>query len=93
MTKSELIRRLSKRIKLPQRDVKHVVDTILESMKEALERGEKIEIRGFGTLSVKEYDPYIGRNPKTGEKVLVSKRKLPVFKMGKLLFSYINSKD
>ncbi len=90
MTKSELIARLSKRIDLTQRDTRYVVDTIIDAMKEALKKGEKIEIRGFGTLGVKEYDPYMGRNPKTGEKVPVPKRREPFFRMGRLLFEYMN---
>ncbi len=90
MTKSELISRLSKRVKLPKRDTKVIVDTIIEAMKEALSKGERIEIRGFGSFGVKRYDSYMGRNPKTGEKVPVPARKLPYFKMSRLLLKYIN---
>ncbi len=90
MTKSELISRLSKRIRLPKRDTRVVVDTIIEAMKEALSKGERIEIRGFGSFGVKRYDSYMGRNPKTGEKVPVPARKLPYFRMSRLLLKYIN---
>lgn len=90
MTKSELISRLSKKIKLSKRDTKVIVDTIIEAMKEALSRGERIEIRGFGSFGVKRYDSYMGRNPKTGKKVPVPARKLPYFRMSRLLLKYIN---
>lgn len=90
MTKSELISRLSRKIRLSKRDTKVIVDTIIEAMKEALSRGERIEIRGFGSFGVKRYDSYMGRNPKTGEKVPVPARKLPYFRMSRLLLKYIN---
>lgn len=90
MTKSELISRLSKKIKLPKRDTRIIVDTIIDAIKEALIKEERIEIRGFGSFVVKHYDSYVGRNPKTGEKVPVPPKKLPFFKMSKLLLKYIN---
>ena len=52
-------------------------------MKQALVNGERIEIRGFGSFSIREYDGYDGRNPKTGEKVKVAPKRLPFFKVGK----------
>ena len=85
MTKSDLIEALSEELNLPVREAKGIITTILDTMTEALVNGNKIEIRGFGSFSVKQYGSYTGRNPKTGEKTKVKPKKLPVFKVGRRL--------
>lgn len=85
MNKSDLIETLAERRKMTQKEADLVVNLVLDGMTEALRRGERIEIRGFGSLIVKEYSPYVGRNPKTGEQVHVPAKRLPFFKVGKEL--------
>ena len=69
MTKNDLIKKLSEKIKIPPRAAKAIVDTIFDSMKESLEKGEGIEIRGIGSFTVRKYGGYKGRNPKTGQTI------------------------
>ncbi len=91
MTKSELIAKLAG--KNPQRyirDVETIVETIFEEMSNALARGDRVELRGFGSFSVKEREARIGRNPRTGETVEVDAKKLPAFKAGKALRDKLN---
>ena len=83
MTKSDLIEELSKQIDSPIQEASGIVNTILQTMTQSLVNGENIEIRGFGSFSVRHYDSYAGRNPKTGEKTVVKAKKLPFFKVGK----------
>ena len=83
MNKSELIEALAERINVPIREAASITNTIIDTMSDALARGESIEIRGFGSFVVKEYGSYTGRNPKTGEKIQVAPKKLPFFKVGK----------
>ncbi len=90
MNKAELTQELVKQGHISQKVAKIVVDTIFEEMKQALVKGERIEIRGFGSFSIREYDGYDGRNPKTGEKVRVAPKRLPFFKVGKELRERIN---
>ena len=91
MTKSELIDELAKEVKISSREAESLINTILDSMTEALCRGESIEIRGFGSFTVKHYDGYEGRNPKTGKKIQVMSKKLPFFKVGKALRERVNT--
>ncbi|HIJ90285.1 MAG: integration host factor subunit beta [Desulfobulbaceae bacterium] len=90
MNKSELIEALAEEMHVPLRDASSAVTTILDAMADALANGESIEIRGFGSFVVKEYDSYFGRNPKTGEKIKVKPKKLPFFKVGKELKEQVN---
>ena len=85
MNKSELIEALAHELDLPIRQTSSILNIILETMMESLERGDSIEIRGFGSFVVKTYDPYTGRNPKTGQQIQVRPKKLPFFKVGKEL--------
>ena len=85
MTKSELIDALSSEINISSNDAASVINTILETMTDALCRGESVEIRGFGSFTAREYDAYEGRNPKTGQITQVKPKKLPFFKVGKEL--------
>ena len=91
MTKSELISQLAERANLTQKLAKVIVDTIFDDMKESLIRGERIEIRGFGSFALRNYGAYKGRNPKNGELVDVPRKKLPFFKVGKALKQKVNS--
>ncbi len=92
MTKSELIAAIhGKTPHLSKREVEEVVNTIIESMKEALVRGDRIEIRGFGSFNVKVRDARVGRNPRTGEKVDIPPKKIPFFTVGKELKERINN--
>lgn len=94
MTKSELILRLSKRFpNLLQRDVEHIVSTVLEEISEALEEGGRVELRGFGAFSVREREPRKARNPKNGEEVRVGKRYSIYFRTGKELKERIKDVD
>ncbi len=78
---------------LYQHDVERVVTTIFDEISSALTNGERVELRGFGAFSVKARDARIGRNPRTGEVVNVSKKFVPFFKAGKELRDRINDKD
>jgi len=86
MTKSELIEMIARKQKhLPAKDVELAVKHLLDLMSDALSKGERIEIRGFGSFAVVKRPPRVGRNPKSGEKVLVPWRYLPHFRTGKEL--------
>ena len=93
MTKSELIEALAlKQTHLTQKDIDSAVKTLLEHMAQSLAGGERIEIRGFGSFIVREYNSYDGRNPNTGEIVQVKPKKLPFFKVGKELRESVNDR-
>ena len=91
MNKSELIEALAQDINIAHREAAAITNTIIDTMTEALARGESIEIRGFGSFVIKKYDSYEGRNPKTGKKIKVKPKKLPFFKVGKDLREHVNS--
>ena len=91
MNKSELIEALARELDLPIRQTSSILNIILETMMESLERGDSIEIRGFGSFVVKTYEPYTGRNPKTGQQIKVRPKKLPFFKVGKELKERVDS--
>ncbi|OWT65806.1 integration host factor subunit beta [Candidimonas nitroreducens] len=92
MTKSELIAILASRYpQLAARDTDYAVKTVLEAMTQALASGQRIEIRGFGSFSLSERSPRVGRNPKSGEKVLVPGKQVPHFKAGKELRERVDS--
>lgn len=90
MNKSELIEALAQDINVPHREAAAITNTVIDTMTEALSRGESIEIRGFGSFVIKRYDSYEGRNPKTGKKIKVKPKKLPFFKVGKDLREQVN---
>ena len=86
MTKSELINRLAERYsQLVAKDAEYAVKTILDAMTNALSTGQRIEIRGFGSFALNSRPPRIGRNPKSGESVMVPEKRVPHFKPGKEL--------
>lgn len=91
MTKSELIDAVAQRTKITKSRAEQVVNCVFESMTQALERGEGIEIRGFGSFTVRHYKPYNGRNPRTGKPVPVPAKRLPFFKVGKELKELVNT--
>ena len=91
MTKSELILRLAERNPhLYHRDVERIVTTIFDEITEALARGDRVELRGFGAFSIKQRDARIGRNPRTGESVSVNEKAVPFFNTGKQLRERLN---
>jgi integration host factor subunit beta len=94
MIKSELIAKLAEENPhLTQRDIERVVGVILERMIQALETGGRVELRGFGALSVRSRDARAGRNPRTGEPVDVRAKHVPFFKSGKELRERLNASD
>ena len=86
MTRSDLVEALSARFsQLTHRDAEYAVKTILDAMGEALVRGHRIEIRGFGSFSINRRPPRMGRNPRSGESVAIPEKRVPHFKPGKAL--------
>ena len=92
MKKSELVEAFAQRQKISIQDAQSIVNTILETLIATMVKGEDIQIRGFGSFQIKEYKSYVGRNPKTGEKMMVQAKKLPYFKVGKDLRERVNRK-
>ena len=93
MNKSELIEKLAIRSGLNVIQSEEIVNLIFRKMRDTMMAGGRIEIRGFGSFVVKEYDAYQGRNPKTGDKIPVPPKKLPFFKVGKELKERIDQVD
>ena len=91
MTKGQLIEKFTNRFGITKSESKRIVDAVFGSMTDALAKGDRIEIRGFATFKLKEYSPYTGRNPKSGELIEVSRKKLPYFKMCNELKSRVNT--
>ncbi|MFO7752112.1 MAG: HU family DNA-binding protein [Desulfobacteraceae bacterium] len=85
MNKLELIDVLKERTTLSKSQAAEIVNIFFDSLKEAFVKGERVEIRGFCSFFIKEYESYTGRNPKTGEKVHIPPKRLPFFKCGKEL--------
>ena len=98
MNKSQLVEKLAIEIdkfgegdsRLNFKIAKESVDIFFQSVKEALVSGDRVEIRGLGSFAMKDYEGYVGRNPKTGMKVEVKSKRLPVFKPGKDLKRKVN---
>ena len=91
MTKSELIQHIADlNPHLYHRDVERIVTTIFDEISEALARGDRVELRGFGAFSVKRREARVGRNPRTGAAVKVDAKKVPFFKPGKELRLKVN---
>jgi integration host factor subunit beta len=93
VNKSELIERMSEKSGISVQQAEEVVNLIYKRMRDTLVNGGRVEIRGFGSFVVKEYESYEGRNPKTGEKIPVPPKKLPFFKVGKELKERIDNYD
>ncbi len=92
MNKSDLIDALAKEAQLPVRKSEEIVNLAFETMSKALMKGDRIEVRGFGSFEIREYGDYTGRNPKTGKKIAVKGKKLPFFKVGKELREKVDGK-
>ena len=90
MTKAALVEEVARVADLTKKHSEVIVDTVFRSIIEALHRGEKIELRGFGSFRLRRREPRKGRNPKTGDKVDVPSKRVPYFKPGKELKELIN---
>ncbi|MBN2233244.1 MAG: integration host factor subunit beta [Deltaproteobacteria bacterium] len=91
MNKSEMIEELAVQADLNHKVAETIVNLVIDSMKSALIEGDRIELRGFGSFHIEEYQSYTGRNPKTGASIEVPPKKLPFFKAGKELKEKINN--
>jgi integration host factor subunit beta len=91
MTKADLIEEVTRITELPRKESETVVETIFDSIIEALQHSDKIEIRGFGSFRTRQRRGRIGRNPKTGAKVEVPPKKIPFFKPSKELKDFVNT--
>ena len=91
MTKSQLVDAVTQQSGHPHKVVETAVNMVFDSMVGALQRNERIEIRGFGNFTVRNYRAYTGRNPKTGEQVAVPPKRMPFFKVGKDLRDRVNA--
>ena len=85
MNKSDLISAIKEKTSLSRKDAEKVIDTFFDTITQSIVSGGRVEIRGFGSFMVKDYKPYVGRNPKTGSQIQVPPKKLPFFKVGKEL--------
>lgn len=90
MNKSDLINKISQRTELSKRNSEQFVNLMIDAVISAMMKEERIEIRGFGSFTIRHYDSYQGRNPKTGEKITIPAKRLPFFKAGKDLVQRIN---
>jgi len=90
MTKTDLIEVLSVKEKLPVANASRIINLLFERFADALKTGDRIEIRGFGSFTVRAYNSYMGRNPKTGSRTEVKPKRLPFFKVGKELKARVN---
>jgi integration host factor subunit beta len=91
LTKANLVEEVLNITELPRKESETIVETVFDSIIQALQKGEKIEIRGFGSFRTRERRGRVGRNPKTGEKVEVPAKKIPFFKPSKELKDFVNS--
>lgn len=91
MNRSELIKALADNSTMAAEEAATIVAIFFDTMKNALINGDRVEIRGFGSFKIKDYAAYAGRNPKTGQSVDVTSKKLPFFRVGKEFKDYINS--
>ena len=90
MNKSGFTKSFAEKLNVDMKKAREIIDTVFDTLTQALLRGERIELRGFGTFVVRKYDSYVGRNPKTGETIRVLSKKLPFFKAGKNLRERVN---
>ena len=90
MTKADLVEKIAAQMELSKKDSEIVVNTVFRSIIDALAIGDKVELRGFGSFRTRHRRSRTGRNPKTGEKVAVPKKKVPFFKPGKNLKKLVN---
>ncbi len=93
LNKGDLIKEVMEKTSINEKDAGKLIDLFFSELTQALVNGERIEIRGLCSFFVKEYEGYIGRNPKTGEKVQVAPKKSPCFKAGKELKERVDYKE
>jgi len=93
LTKADLIAEVERITELKRSDSETIVETIFDSIIQSLQKGEKIEIRGFGSFRTRQRRGRVGRNPKTGAKVEVPAKKIPFFKPSKELKDFVNSAE
>jgi integration host factor subunit beta len=91
LTKADLIEEVLRITELPRKESEIIVETVFDSIIESLQKGEKIEIRGFGSFRTRQRRGRVGRNPKTGEKVEVPAKRIPFFKPSKELKDFVNT--
>ena len=92
MIKYDLVSSLSKKENLTKKQATEILNLIFDGFAKTLKKGERIELRGFGSFSLREYEPYTGKNPKSGEKVHVKGKRLPFFKVSKELRERVRGK-
>jgi integration host factor subunit beta len=93
LTKADLIEEVLRITELPRKESETIVETIFDSIIESIQKGDKIEIRGFGSFRTRQRRGRVGRNPKTGEKVEVPPKKIPFFKPSKELKDFVNNSE
>ena len=91
MTKAELVEKVAERIDLTKKQTEEIVNTIFGSITDSLSKGDKVELRGFGSFRVRNRESRQGRNPKTGTTVHIPAKKVPFFKAGKELRGMVNN--
>ena len=92
MNKSDLIKELSVKKELTEKQAMEIVNLIFDGFTDTFKKGGRIEIRGFGSFAVRKYGAYTGRNPKIGKDIDVKPKKLPFFKVGKELKKKVNGR-
>lgn len=92
MTKADIVERIHEDIGLSKKDASIIVETVFETIKETLEKGEKVKISGFGNFVVRDKKERRGRNPQTGDALTISARKVLTFKASQVLKKAINGK-
>ncbi|OGP62821.1 MAG: integration host factor subunit beta, partial [Deltaproteobacteria bacterium RBG_13_49_15] len=85
MNRSDLINQLKDHSSLSKKDAEQIINIFFSTISDTLAEKDRVEVRGFGSFTVKQYKPYVGRNPKSGQKISVPSKKLPFFKVGKEL--------
>jgi integration host factor subunit beta len=93
MNKSDLMMALKENVNLSRQEAENIVNVFFQSIEDSLDSGGRVEIRGFGSFTVNGYKSYVGRNPKTGERIRVPSKKLPFFKVGKELKEMVDISD
>ena len=93
MTKADLVHKVSRRTKLKTKEAMNVVHTVLSSITESLSEGKRVDLRGFGSFSIRHRNARVGLNPKTGQRVAVPSKKVPYFRAGKALRAMVDEKS
>ena len=93
MTKTELIDRIAENVQLPKYQTEAVVTIFLQCIMDALQAGDKVELRGFGSFRRRRRLPRVGRNPKTGDTVQIPAKQVPWFTVGKTLRALVNQPE